>query len=49
MSKNNEKQIKNQLQRFETSSNQLTKEELLLIHGGDSTGKPKEEGGDENG
>ncbi len=42
-----EKQTKNL--RIDNSSNQLTENELLLIYGGDETGKPIEEGGDENG
>ena len=49
MSKNNEKQIKNRLQRFDTSSNQLTKKELLLIYGGDPTGVTTPPGEDESG
>ena len=49
MLKNNEKQIKNRLQRFDTSSNQLTKKELLLIYGGDPSGDNSEAGDDESG
>ncbi len=49
MAKNNEKQIKNQLQRFDNSSNQLTKRELLLVYGGDPSGDNSEPGDDESG
>ncbi len=49
MLKTNEKQIKNQLQRFDNSSNQLSKKELLLIYGGDPNGIPASPGDDESG
>jgi hypothetical protein len=48
MTKINEKQIKNQLQGFEKTSNQLTKKELLLIYGGDPNGIPASVGEGEN-
>ena len=49
MSTINEKQIKNQLQRFDNSSNQLTKRELLLVYGGDPTGNTATPTSDESG
>ncbi len=45
----NENQTKNQLQRFENSTSQLTKKELLLIYGGDPTGATAPPDPDESG